>query len=992
VARPDALAGWLYGTARRIALRVRSSRRHLIADPASLPAPTRDPLADVSARELLEILEAELARLPEPLRLPLVLCAIEGQTVEDAARRLGATPSAIKGRLERGRARLHSRLTKRGFTLPAALAVALAVTRTGVATTLVDATVRVAMGSDVPTAVAALVVTGGGRWKLVCAAALLVAAAGLGVAVMPQKKPLPAVPNEPAKPQAVLPDGAIARLGTLQMRGCRGPILFSPNGKYLFGVTGTAATEVTCWDAATGRVVRTFPVSATIRNLAVSPDGTLLACADASLASPVWDVETGKTLFATPAVAVAFTADNRLISASAAGNERVAVRTYDKNWLKTAERELPGDPYEGVGLSPDGRAAAVVISGRKLNVVLFDLKAGNETKAFHAGGERVAHLAFSPDGATLAAGAFDGVHLWDVASGKLRRHWPQRGGAGPTFSADGKTVAWTGFWNGPGGAWVAAVTDDAPHTVGGATNYLYAAPAVSPDGKTAAVVTDGGAVILRRVDTGADVLPPGGNSGRVGEVMFTPDRRHLLSRSIAQTVVWDLATRKLMRRFPEDLPDGERAVAATLSAGRVVTYRPADATVRLRDLVSLKEIRRLETNLGPYDAKYGELYRNGAVTPDGRVAVLEGLNNRVFVLDLETGKRRCEYPLAGHALRYHLSADGNILAITREGIDQTLFLDARTGKEVGPNRWPGGWTEPGGHWPEWFDRAEARLKKRLPDFQGPGVVLNVYESPRGHTLAVRGRTGKSNEIREDAVLSLRLYDTRTGRALPRFDPTPMAQEVALFSPDGRLFVTTAMDGSVHVWEIATGRERARFAGHIPGEVTSLAFSSDGRTLVSGGADTQVFLWDMTGRSPNGTWRTVKHSPERQRELWAVLVGDDAKAAHRAIWELAADPAGTAAWISQHLRPILAPDREVVNRHIEQLGAERFSDRERAAAALRELGEPVIPSLRDALKRATSAEQRRRLEALLREWDESAPTGERLRRLRAAEVLERIAAR
>src|SRR5262249_33915257 len=50
VAQPNALAGWLYGTARRIALRARSSRRRQIADPTSITAPTRDPLAEVSAR------------------------------------------------------------------------------------------------------------------------------------------------------------------------------------------------------------------------------------------------------------------------------------------------------------------------------------------------------------------------------------------------------------------------------------------------------------------------------------------------------------------------------------------------------------------------------------------------------------------------------------------------------------------------------------------------------------------------------------------------------------------------------------------------------------------------------------------------------------------------------------------------------------------------------------------------------------------------------
>ena len=47
-------------------------------------------------------------RLPEAYRLPVLLCSVEGLSQEEAARRLGWTPGSLKGRLERGRKRLHA--------------------------------------------------------------------------------------------------------------------------------------------------------------------------------------------------------------------------------------------------------------------------------------------------------------------------------------------------------------------------------------------------------------------------------------------------------------------------------------------------------------------------------------------------------------------------------------------------------------------------------------------------------------------------------------------------------------------------------------------------------------------------------------------------------------------------------------------------------------------------------------------------------------------
>src|SRR5262249_18485641 len=107
------------------ALSARVGQRRRAQLRAAPPAPPRsDPLAELSARELLALVDEEVRRLPEVYRLPVILCCLEGRSLEEAARQLGWTVGAVQGRLERGRARLHDRLLRRGLALSAALAAA----------------------------------------------------------------------------------------------------------------------------------------------------------------------------------------------------------------------------------------------------------------------------------------------------------------------------------------------------------------------------------------------------------------------------------------------------------------------------------------------------------------------------------------------------------------------------------------------------------------------------------------------------------------------------------------------------------------------------------------------------------------------------------------------------------------------------------------------------------------------------------------------------
>src|SRR5207248_8680290 len=114
----------------------------------AIPRTTDDPLAELTGRELLALLDEELQRLPDVYREPLVLCYLEGRTCDEAAREFGCSLGTMKRRLERAREALRARLTARGVALPAALLAAALVPETGggaVPAALAAATARAAL-------------------------------------------------------------------------------------------------------------------------------------------------------------------------------------------------------------------------------------------------------------------------------------------------------------------------------------------------------------------------------------------------------------------------------------------------------------------------------------------------------------------------------------------------------------------------------------------------------------------------------------------------------------------------------------------------------------------------------------------------------------------------------------------------------------------------------------------------------------------------------
>jgi RND family efflux transporter MFP subunit len=126
ICKREAVAGWLHKVALRAALTARArrlrrnTRERSIDAAAGIAMPVNRTAGE--ATDLREILDVEVNRLPDRFRAPVVLCYLEGKSVDEAAMQIGCPRGTVASRLARARERLRSRLDGRGFDLSTALA------------------------------------------------------------------------------------------------------------------------------------------------------------------------------------------------------------------------------------------------------------------------------------------------------------------------------------------------------------------------------------------------------------------------------------------------------------------------------------------------------------------------------------------------------------------------------------------------------------------------------------------------------------------------------------------------------------------------------------------------------------------------------------------------------------------------------------------------------------------------------------------------------
>jgi RNA polymerase sigma factor (sigma-70 family) len=197
IRKHDALAAWLHRVAVNIARTASTSAAQRRAhERQAIVMAQVDAAREAALRDWQPLVHAEVDRLPEKYRVPVVLCYLEGKSHDEAARQLGWPLGTVKGRLARARDLLRTGLTRRGLALSAgglaaALdpAAALGHAPTALLGYTLHAAVSFARGGALPTGAAsanALALARGAlqtttMTKLACVLALVLAVGLIGI-------------------------------------------------------------------------------------------------------------------------------------------------------------------------------------------------------------------------------------------------------------------------------------------------------------------------------------------------------------------------------------------------------------------------------------------------------------------------------------------------------------------------------------------------------------------------------------------------------------------------------------------------------------------------------------------------------------------------------------------------------------------------------------------------------------------------------------------
>lgn len=310
-----------------------------------------------------------------------------------------------------------------------------------------------------------------------------------------------------------------------------------------------------------------------------------------------------------------------------------------------------------------------------------------------------------------------------------------------------------------------------------------------------------------------------------------------------------------------------------LSRDRVpahVLWGPRGETITalLRDPESTQGAERRENELRQWDVRTGKLRWSTKVrgagwlagAADGKTLAIV-IGYEVQVRDAASGKITRKWAADEDLSPLAFSPDGKTLAA---GITEWGRYGGRGGKESGGVQFwdieragllrsiPGDeptmflqYTPDGNH----LATAPKRDSIKLWDVT-TGELTRIFPgyfkfsfSPDGKTIACIPMDRPDDKM----IGKINVHDVRSGTLVRSFTSEKGRSASWLtcvaFSPDGRLLAASDWNGTVTLWNVASGAREKTITDHQAG-VLAVAFAPDGATLATGSEDRQLRLWKL----------------------------------------------------------------------------------------------------------------------------------------------------